>query len=381
VALSIVLLACAGLLLRSFLKLQSVNPGFQSDGIFLARVQLPATRYDAAQSARFFQEARARLAALPGVQRVAGATCAPLPGSCIGTSFWRVDLPKPPDGQLTSGHIRPITPAFFRTLEIPQLLGRDFAESDTADAPPVAIVSEALVREQFGGSDPIGRRLRINIDHVNGRADVEWTIVGVVGNIRSSLDGPLRQTIYVPTSQQAGTVMRLFVKTDRDPLLIASSLTGTIRAMEAEAPIDAGTLDETIGNSIALPRVTSLLVSVFAIVALVLAAVGVYGVMAYSVRERTREIGVRMALGASAGSVFRLVIGQALRLVCIGVVTGLVAAAGLTRLLERLLYGVQPLDPWTFALTAAVLLGVAALAAYLPARRGMRMAPVDALRL
>jgi ABC-type antimicrobial peptide transport system permease subunit len=166
----------------------------------------------------------------------------------------------------------------------------------------------------------------------------------------------------------------------QDPLSLAGSVIGIVHAAEPEAPVKVTTLDEVVGGTIARPRALSVLVGVFALMALALAAVGVYGVMAYSVRERTQEIGIRMALGATAISVFRLVIGQALRLVVIGVVAGLIAASLLTRLLERLLFEVEPLDPWTFAVTAIVLLAVAAIASYVPARRGMQMAPVDALR-
>ena len=209
---------------------------------------------------------------------------------------------------------------------------------------------------------------------------MEWTVVGVVGNIKSSLDGPVRQTIFVPSPQRPGGGMWIFVRTSQDPLSLATSVRGVVQAMETEAPVEVRTLEEVVGSTIARPRAISVLVGVFALVALALAAVGVYGVMAYSVRERTQEIGVRMALGATAASVFRLVLGQALRLVAIGVAAGLVAAGLLTRLLKRLLYDVEPLDPWTFAVTALVLLVVATVASYVPARRGMRMAPVDALR-
>jgi ABC-type antimicrobial peptide transport system permease subunit len=174
--------------------------------------------------------------------------------------------------------------------------------------------------------------------------------------------------------------MSLFVRTQRDPMLLATSVTGVIHSMEADAPVEVRTLDDVVGSTVARPRAMSLLVGVFALVALALAAVGVYGVMAYSVRERTQEIGVRMALGATAASVFRLVLGQALRLAVIGVAAGLLAAALLTRLLDRLLYDVQPLDPWTFVVTALVLLVVATVASYVPARRAMHMAPIDALR-
>jgi putative ABC transport system permease protein len=380
VAVSLVLLAGAGLLMRSFLKLQNVDPGFRADGVLSANVQLAATRYDTLKAESFFREALSRIAALPGVQHAAGASCPPVPFACIGTSFWRVDLPKPADGQLSSSQVRPITPGLFKALSIPQVAGRDFSESDTVDSPPVAIVSEELVRQQFPDGSPLGRRLRINLDHANGRSDMEWTIVGVAGNTKSNLDGPVRQTIYIPRTQRPGLNLYFMVRTAQDPRLLANSVTGVVRSMEPEAPVEIRTLDEVVGSTIARPRAISVLVSVFALVALALAAVGVYGVMAYSVRERTQEIGVRMALGASAASVFRLVLGQALRLVSIGVVVGLVAAGALTRVLQRLLYEVQPLDFWTFVITALVLLVVATLASYLPARRGMRMAPVDALR-
>jgi putative ABC transport system permease protein len=380
VALSLVLLAGAGLLMRSFVKLQSSDLGFRTEGVLTVGVQLPATRYDAAQAGNFFRESLSRIAALPGVQHAAGASCLPVPFACIGTSFWRVDRPKPADGQLSSSQVRPITPGFFRTMGIPHVAGRDFSASDTVDSVPVAIVSEELVRQQFPDGDPLGRRLRINVDHANGRNDVEWTVVGVVGNTKSSLDGPVRQTIFIPRTQRPGGGIRFFIRTQQDPMLLATSVTAVVHSMEPEAPVEVRTLEDVVGSTIARPRAISVLVGVFALLALGLAAVGVYGVMAYSVRERTQEIGVRMALGASERSVLRLVLGQALRLVSIGVAAGLVAAGMLTGLLERLLYEVEPLDPWTFAVTALVLLVVATVASYVPARRGMHIAPVDALR-
>jgi putative ABC transport system permease protein len=380
VALSLVLLTGAGLLMRSLVKLQSVDLGFRVDSVLTARVQLPTPRYDFAASGNLFRDSMTRIAALPGVQSVAGASCMPVPFPCIGTSFWRADQLRPADGQLPTSHVRPVTPGFFTTLGIPQFAGRDFSDSDTADSAPVAIVSQELVRRQFADGSPLGRRLRINVNHANGREDIEWTIVGVVGNLRSSLDGPFQQTIFIPKTQRPGGAITYFVRTGRDPLALASSVTSVVHTMEPEAPVDIRTLDDIVGRTIARPRAISVLVSVFALVALVLAAIGVYGVMAYSVKERTQEIGVRMALGASTGSVFRLVLGQALRLVLAGMATGLLAAAALTHLLERLLFEVEPLDPMTFVATSLALLTIATVAAYVPARRGMRMAPVDALR-
>jgi len=380
VALSLVLLTGAGLLMRSFLELQSTDLGFRAEGVLTAGVQLPAARYDLPQADSFFRESLSRIALLPGVQHVAGASCLPVPFACIGTGFWRVDRPKPADGQSASGQVRPVTPGFFKTMGIRQVDGRDFADSDTVDSVPVAIVSEELVRQQFADGSPLGRRLRINVNHANGRDDVEWTVVGVVGNTRSSLDGPVRQTIFIPRTQRPGRAITFFVRTEQDPLSLTTSITGTIHAMERETPVDVRRLDDLVGDTIARPRAILMLLGVFALVALGLAAVGVYGVIAYSVRERTQEIGVRMALGATSMSVFGLVFGRALRLVSIGVVVGLVAAGALTRLLQRLLFNVEALDPWTFAASAVVLLAVAAIASYVPARRGMKMAPVEALR-
>jgi len=380
VALSLVLLAGAGLLMRSFVKLQQVDPGFRSDGVLTLGVQLPVNRYDHSQSIAFYRESLSRLATLPGVQQAAGATCLPVPFACIGTSFWRVDRPRPTDGQLPSGEVRPITPDLFKTIGIPQIAGRDFSESDTVTSVPVAIVSESLARQQFADENPLGRRLRVNVDHANGREDVEWTIVGVVGNTRSTLDGPVKQTIYIPRTQRPSNSVRFFIRSAQDPAMLAPAATRLIRSMEADAPVQSLTLEDAVGSTIARPRALSWLVGVFALAALALAAVGVYGVTAYSVRQRTQEIGVRIALGATAPSVLRLVLGQAVQLVAIGVATGLAAAAALTRLLARLLFEVGPFDPWTFSATALLLVLVGTVASYVPARRCIGLAPLDALR-
>ncbi len=381
VAISLVLLTGAGLLLRSFIKLQNVDPGFRADGVLTATIDLPSTDYDVSHAEQMLDGVIARVAALPGVVSTAGSSCQPVPYSCIGTSFWRVDRVRPPEGQLPGSQVRPVTPNFFKTMGIPQKSGRDFSEADTASSPPVAIVSEELARRQFHGEDPIGHRLRVDVDHVSGRDDVEWTIVGVVGNVRSTLDGPVRQTIFVPRSQRPGFGITLFARTTQDPFALSKSVTEAVRRVEPRAPVEIRTLDTIVGNTIARPRALSILLAVFALAGLALAAVGVYGVMAYSVRARTQEIGVRMALGATERAVARLIVGQALRLVLAGVGIGLVAATLLTRTLESLLYDVEPLDPWTFGGTAFLLLTIATLAAYVPARRGMRMAPTEALRV
>ena len=381
VALSLVLLSGAGLLMRSLVKLRSTDLGFRVDDVLTAGIQLPGVSYDLPKAQALLRDTQPRLAALPGVERVAGASCLPVPFPCIGTSYWRADQARPADGQLASGHVRPVTPGYFDTLAIPRVGGRDFTDGDTAESAPVAIVSRELARQHFGDVSPLGRPLRINVDHANGRDDVEWTIVGVVGDTRSTLDGPVRRTIYVPRAQRPGAAIVYFLRTVQDPALAGASVARILQAAEPQAPIEVRTLDDVIGGTIAQQRAIAVLLSAFALVALALAAVGVYGVMAFSVRERSREIGVRMALGASASSVFRLVLGRALKLVAMGVAVGLVAASVLTQALERLLFEVEPLDPWTFAATAAVLLLVAIVASSLPARRSMRIAPVDALRV
>jgi putative ABC transport system permease protein len=363
--------------MRSFVKLQSIDPGFRAAGVLVAGVSLPAARYDPPHASQFFDDTLARLSALPGVHAAAGTLCPPLAGPCIGTSYSRTDRPEPVSGQAASAQIRPVTPAFFETMGIARVAGRDFAASDTAQSLPVAIVSAWLVKQHFEQEDPIGHSLRVNV----GQTPEAYTIVGVVGDIKLlSLDEAARPAIYLAAAQLPGQTMRFVLRTSQDPMSLANSVRAAVQAKEPEAPVIIRPLDEIVGSTIARPRAISMLVGVFALVALVLAAVGVYGVMAYSVRERTQEIGVRMALGASAASVFRLVLGQALRLVVIGVVAGLIAAGALAQLLKRLLYEIEPLDPWTFAGTAVLLLAVATIASYVPARRGMQMAPVDALR-
>ena len=381
VAMSLVLLVGAGLLMRSFVNQRSIDTGYRSDGVLTARVRFPATFPDAPRATAGYQESLARLSELPGVQQTAAATCLPPPSFCTATSIWRLDLPTPTDGQRRSAQIRAVSPGFFKTMGIQHLAGRDFAASDTADSAPVAIVSDSLVRAHFVDQSPLEKRLHINtVEHANGRDDMQWTVVGVVRDIRSSVDRTADPIVYVPVPQMPGRDMRFFVRTDRDPMSLATSVTRVVRSMEPDAPVDVRRLDDIVAATTARPRAITVLVGAFALFALALAAVGVYGVIAYSVRERTPEIGVRVALGATAVAVGRLVLGQALRLVGIGVTIGLVAAGALTRLLERLLFEVEPLDAWTFAVTPIVLLIVATIASYVPARRGMRMAPADVLR-
>jgi putative ABC transport system permease protein len=380
VALSLVLLAGAGLLIRSFMRLQDVDPGFRASGLLTARVQLPGTRYeDDRKSAAFFTEAVTRISTLPGVQSAAGISFLPLAGPGMATSFYRVDRPAPGPGEAATTEVRPVTPGFFATMGIPRIAGRDVAPSDTLDSPLVAVIGESLARRQFPGENPLGKRLHVNIGRDEGML-VE--VVGVVGDIKmTALDVEARPAVYIPHTQLTIGLMTFVARTPGDPLSLVNPAARVVHDIDSEIPLaDVRTMEEVVDATIARPRTIAVLLTAFALLALVLAGVGVYGVMAYSVARRTQEIGVRMALGATPQSVFRMVLRQALTLVGIGVVIGLFAAGALTRLLQTLLFETEPVDVWTFGATALVLVAVAALASYVPARRGTRIAPVEALR-
>jgi putative ABC transport system permease protein len=380
VALSLVLLTGAGLLIRSFVRLQNIDPGFRSEGLFTARLTLPGTRYDsAATTTAFFDDVLRSVRQLPGIQNAAAVSFLPLSGPGMATSFYRTDHPTPPDGQLPTTDVRPVTTDFFKTMGIRQLAGRDFTDRDAGDAPLVAVVSENLVRRVFPGENPLGKRLQVAIGRSEGM-NVE--IVGVVGDIKlASLDAETRPAVYIPLPQLSIGLATIVARTTLDPMSLTNSVAAAVHALDPELPLaDVRPMADVVDATLARPRTVSVLLAAFALIALILAAVGVYGVMAYSVSQRTQEIGVRMALGATVNSVFRMILGHALRLVVVGVVAGMIVAGLLTRLLETLLFETEPLDPVTFALTAVVLMIVATVASYVPARRGTRIAPTEALR-
>jgi putative ABC transport system permease protein len=378
VALSLVLLTGAGLLVRSFVRLSNIHPGFRAQGLLTARVQLPAARYDdPVRMTGFYTEALARISSIPGVQSAAGVTFLPLAGAGIGTSFYRTDQPTPGAGEAPTTDVRPVTPGFFRTMGIPHVTGRDFTDSDRNDSPAVAIVNETMARRHFPGEQPIGKRLHVNAGRIDRGA---YEIVGVVGDIKlASLDREIRPTVYIPHTQLTIGLMTLVARTEVRPLSLARAVGSAVTDRPRDPLADVRTMEDVV-DATSRPRMVAVLLTAFAAMALVLAAVGVCGLMAYSVAQRTQEIGVRMALGATPQSVFELVLRQALRPVGLGVVAGLVAAIALTRLLTTLLYETPPIDPVTFGGTALLLVLVATVASYLPARRGMRIAPIEALR-
>ena len=378
VALALTLLVGAGLLLKSFVRLQRVDPGFNSRGILTATIGLPRTGYpERRQITAFYGQLIERLKALPGVQAAGAVSDLPLGGGASDVSFVVQGRPLPPPGQRPAAWYNSVTTDYFRTMGVRLLRGREFGERDSEQAPRAVIISETMARRFFPDEDPIGKRLG------NGEDDNWREIVGVVADVRHfGLDAEARPTMYFPDRQAPSRGMSLVVRAGGgDPLALAGAVRGAVLALDPNLAVAGlGTLDALVSDSIATPRFVLLLIGAFAGVALLLAAVGIYGVMAYAVGERTHEIGVRMALGAQPGDVLRLVVGQGMTLVVAGVGLGLVGAFALTRLMATLLFQVSATDPLIFASVPAVLAGVALLACYLPARRATRVDPLVALR-
>ncbi len=381
IALSLVLLAGAGLLIRSFMALQNVDPGMRTEGVLTARVSLSGPRYATPKDiGDFFTSVLQKVEAMPGVESASAVSFLPMTGLGIGTSFHRLDRPTPEPGQLPGTAVKPVAPQFFRTMGIRHISGRDFTAMDTLDSPQVAVVSEALVRQQYPNEDPLGKRMNVSIGNAPGGMNVE--IVGVVGDITQvQLDGAMQPAVYIPHTQLPIGLMTFVIRTPLDPTSLTPSLAAAVREVDPTLPLaEVASMDDVVNATLARPRAVSALIMVFALIALVLAGVGVYGVMAYSVSQRTQEIGVRMALGATTQSVFRMMLGDALRLVIIGVVAGVVAAGWLSQFLTSMLFQTGRFDAVTFAATALVLGVVATIASYVPARRGMKVTPVEALR-
>ncbi len=378
VALSLILLVGASLLLRSFAKLTGVDPGFRSDHVLTFRVALPRISYPEPHNVvAFYERLLERLRAMPGVEAAAAVHQLPMRGDYV-LSFTIEGRPPAPPGGDDSANYRAISPAYFAAAGIPLLKGRPFAEQDAEKAPMVAVVDEAFAKRHFPGEDPIGR----GIDIGNG-TDGFYKIVGVVGNVHhEGLDAAPEPTMYVPYKQDAFSGMWMLVRTTGDPSQFASTARLAVREIDSDLPAySMAPLDEVVSESVADRRFAMLLLGVFAGVAVFLAAVGLYGVVAYTVSQRTQEIGLRMAIGAEPRDVLRMVIGGGMRMAVAGVVIGLAGALALTGLVASMLFGVTAFDPVSYLATAAVLLGVSALACYVPARRAMAVDPLVALRV
>jgi putative ABC transport system permease protein len=381
VALTVVLLAGATLILRSFLNLSRVDLGFHAQNVLTVQLRLSGARYRAPEARRpFFRELLARLEAQPGVVGAAVVLVRPLEA----TAGW--DLPFCREGQSTADaqrnvvtNFETVTPHYFRTLGIPIKSGRAFTDQDDEKAPPVVIVSETLAQGAFGpGVDPVGKRLKLG----SPTSDGPWrTVVGVAGNVHYRELQELRWDLYAPYAQSAINTNHVAVRTSGDPALFAAMIRREVAQLDPNVAVASVLpMDALVARSVARPRFSAVLLSWLSGLALLLAVVGLYGVMSYSVLQRTSEIGVRVAIGAQTGDILRLVIGQGMKLVAIGLGIGLVAAFALTRGLNSLLFGVTPTDPITFTVIALVLVAICLLACWLPARRAARVDPLTALR-
>jgi putative ABC transport system permease protein len=377
-ALALVLLAGAGLLVRSFFRLLNVDPGFIPENLLTLRIALVGDKYsDAAQQAAFFQRALDRITSLPGVRSAAAASALPLFGFSVEMRVAIEGQPPPPPDQPASVPVEDVTPEYFGTMGIPLIEGRNFTDRDALTTPKVAIVSEAFVYRYFQNIQPIGHRVQL------GGGQGDWvTVVGVVGDVRQlGLDQGVRPQVFRPFLQDPQESMTVVVRTNSDPEGLTLLVQNAVWALDKDQPIsEVGTMDHWLSDSLASRRLNMLLLGIFAALGLALAAVGIYGVISYSVTQRTHEIGIRMALGARRGDVLQLVVGQGFALTFLGVVIGIAGALGLTRFLSSMLYGIRPADPLTFVGVSMILAGVALLASYIPARRAMKVDPMVALR-
>ncbi|MGH9970968.1 MAG: ABC transporter permease [Pyrinomonadaceae bacterium] len=379
VALSLMLLVSAGLLMRSFVSLLKTNPGFNPDNLMTMHLVLPVAKYpENPQRASFFSELVTRVEAVPGVQSAALVNYLPLGGSNSSDAFLIEGAPEPPPGQDFIGRYRVCTPRYFETMGIPIVKGRGFTDQDRADAPLVIIVNETLAKRFWSDTTALGKRMRFT-----GPPDkAPWMeVVGVAQDVKHDLNIPVTPDFYLPHAQDPWQSMVLVAKTKVDPISLAGPLRQQVWSLDKDQPVyDVRTMDQVRAFSVSLYSFSSVSIGIFAGVALILAAIGIYGVMSYAVTQRTQEIGIRMALGARAADVLKLVVTNGMSLALIGVVLGLAGAFALTRLLATLLVGVTPTDSLTFSIVTAGLLLVALLACYLPARRATKVDPLVALR-
>jgi putative ABC transport system permease protein len=380
VAAAVVLLSGAGLMLRSFMYLRSANPGYDPHGVLMMKIALSGQRYDAPdKQTSFYVEALRRLSSLPGV-RSAGATNAVPNGSDLhGSGLHLPDRPEPEPGTVPIVLVDSVTPDYFHTLRIALLRGRYFTEADRPNAPLAAIVDAELAKHYWPGQNPIGKQIKL------GPKEPLLTIVGVVGDLEQNVLVKLRKgrldQVYVPFAQAPKPQMSIVVSAQSDPARLTSAVRAAISAIDPDQPIfEMQTLDDARAGNQAPARLSTSLLGFFGGLALLLAAVGIYGVVSYRVGQRTRELGIRVALGAQRSDLLRLVLGKGGLMIFVGAVLGLAGALFLTRLMASLLYGISPRDPLTFSAVTLLLTGVGFLASYIPARRASKVDPTIALR-
>ena len=380
VALALVPLVGAGLLLQSFFRLEHTSPGLDPHNILTVNIGLPDARYSTAQQAVFFDRLLDQLRALPGVRSASAVAPLPLGGDRMVITF-EIDGRPVAKSEEPASDYRNVSNDYFRTMHIPLLQGRDFTRQDDDKAPPVIIVNQTFAKRFFPGEDAVGKHIKPGIS-VTDSGSVMREIVGVVGDVRHlGLRREAGPEMYEPESQMPFDGLTLVIRADGDPLSLIGAVREQVKILDKDLPIfDVKLMDEFLSASVAQPRFNTLLLAVFAAVALILAAVGLYGVMSYTVVQRTHEIGIRMALGAQRKDVLRLVLGQGVRMIFIGTALGLAGAWGATRLMSGLLFGVKSSDPFTYAGVALLLGAVALLACYVPAQRALRVDPLLAFR-
>src|SRR5215813_676901 len=378
-ALSLVLLVGAGLLTRSFLSLLRTDPGFNPDHVLTMNLVLPGLKYkDQPQRAAFYSDLVQRVKAYPGVESAAVVNYLPLGGSNSSDEYLIEGEPKPAPGQENVGRYRVASPDYFRTMGISIVRGRGFTDQDKAGAPPVVMVNEAFVRKHWPSQDPIGKRIRF----YGSLEEAPWMeVVGVIADVKHELDLPVTPEYYLPHAQNPWNAMVLVARTSVQPSALASALRQQVLAIDKDQPVfDVKTMQEVRSISVAVYSFSSVMLGIFAFVALLLASIGIYGVMAFAVTQRTQEIGIRIALGARSADVLKLVVTHGMKLALFGMVLGLGGSWALTRFMEKLLVGVQTTDVLTFSLVSVCLLVTAFAACYVPARRATKVDPLVALR-
>ncbi|MGA9770149.1 MAG: ABC transporter permease [Blastocatellia bacterium] len=381
VAVTLVLLVGAGLMIRSFLRLHEVNPGFNTENMLTMRIWLPASKYGSnQQQSAFFQEVTERIENVAGIRSVGAIQDIPLRANRMGFKFEIEGRAPTLDVEEPDAAYRAITPEYFRTMSIPLLDGREFTAQDGPNAPPVIIINRSMARQFFPGENPLGKRLRF------GQQDAPWYgIIGIAEDVKHmGLDAEEGAAIYQPYAQKQFEFLRwmtLVMRTDAEPLSLTSAIRSQVQAVDRDQPVyEIATLRQLLSTSVAKPRFYTALMGAFALLALTLAAVGTYGVLSFSVNQRRREIGIRLALGAQAGDIFKLVVVRGLRLALVGVAIGVCGALLLTRLMSSLLFDISATDPATFIVISLALVGVALGASFVPARRAMKVDPMVALR-
>ena len=380
VAVALLLSVGAGLMIKSFMRLQQVSPGFEANSLLTMNIALPRQKYREPQQANaFFDQLAERIKTLPGVKSVGGIDPLPFSNSNVSTSFLIEGAPAVPLAERPEVGERAVTPAYFETMGIPVLKGRSFTAQDRDNTPHVIIVNEALASRYWPNQDVLGKRLGFEDDP----SKQSWRqIVGVVGNVKHhGLEAEAKPEVYFPYQQLPKNFMSVVVRTALDPVSMIPAIRSQVFAIDKDQPVfDIMTMEQRLAKSVASSRFVMLLLGTFSVLALGLAALGLYGAMAYLVTQRTQEIGLRMALGARRSDVFKLVVGKGMRLAIIGTAIGLVASLALTRVMGSLLFEVTPTDALTFVIVSVVLLTVALLACYIPARRATNVDPLTSLR-